>query len=421
MRKFIEQTDRGCAAGKESADSSLRNRANRVIPNGMYGHMSAQRLPSGYPQFMDHGTGCRVWDANGKEYIDFMCGWGPIILGRKDPLVDKAVQDEIAHGDLMNGPRPVMVRLAEELVDMIPHADWSMFAKNGTDATTCCISIARATTGRRKILVARGAYHGSAPWCSPSIGGVLPEDRAHLVYYDYNSMSSIRQAIAGSEDDLAGILVSPVEQRLGVRQSYGTKEFAEGVRALADSTGAALIMDEVRCGFRIDLSGTWASYGVQPDLAAWSKAMGNGQPIAAVTGRNWLRNGASKIYVTGSFWYSGIPMAASLATLKILRETDAIQLIRQAGARFSAGLQSQAESFGFDIEISGPAQMPLLLFSNDDDQQLGSSFSQLCIENGVYIHPAHNWFISAAHQFTDIDDALDKTNNAFRDLANSVS
>ena len=132
-----------------TVDAALRARAGAVIPGGMYGHMNAAGLPDAYPQFMTRGEGSRVWDADGNEYLDFMCGWGPVVLGRKDPVVEAAVRAQLDTGDLLDGPSPVMVDLAELLVELVPHADWAMLAKNGTDATTACVSIARASTGRR--------------------------------------------------------------------------------------------------------------------------------------------------------------------------------------------------------------------------------------------------------------------------------
>ena len=149
-----------------SVDSALRQRAARVVPGGMWGHLHAARLPEGYPQFFARGEGCRLWDVDGNEYVDLMCSWGPIVLGHRHPRVEEAVRRQASDGSCMNGPGAVMVELAEKLVATIAHADWVMFQKNGGDATTTAVTIARAETGRRKILVARGSYHGSMPWCS---------------------------------------------------------------------------------------------------------------------------------------------------------------------------------------------------------------------------------------------------------------
>src|ERR1700754_2032683 len=321
-----------------TVDGTLRERARSVIPGGMYGHMNMGTMPEAYPQFMVRGSGCRMWDADGNEYIDFMCGWGPVILGRQHHAVEGVVRAQLGGGPLLEGPSPVMLDLAELLVDIVPHADWAMLAKNGTDATTACVTIARAATGRRKILVARGGYHGAIPWCTPSPSGVLAEDRAHLGYFDYNDVASLQAAVDAAGDDLAGIIVAPVRQELARDQELATAEFAGAIRQACDTAGAVMILDDVRCGWRLDLRGSWAPLGVQPDLAAWSKAIANGYALAAVTGRESLRSAATDIFVTGSFWYSAVSMAASIATLSQLRDTDALARIADSGAYLRAGL-----------------------------------------------------------------------------------
>jgi hypothetical protein len=178
---------------EHATDRLLRDRARAVIPGGMYGHQSATSLPPAYPQFMRGGRGARVWDVDGNEYVDLMCSYGPVVLGHRHPRVEAAVTAQAALGDCQNGPGPAMVDLAELLVRTVRHADWAMFAKNGTDATTMCCTIARAQTGRRKILAATGAYHGAAPWCTPRPAGTTPEDRANLGYYTYRQRAAGRR------------------------------------------------------------------------------------------------------------------------------------------------------------------------------------------------------------------------------------
>ncbi|MDT0274816.1 aminotransferase class III-fold pyridoxal phosphate-dependent enzyme [Blastococcus goldschmidtiae] len=401
-----------------TVDAALRARAGAVIPGGMYGHMNAAGLPDAYPQFMTRGEGSRVWDADGNEYLDFMCGWGPVVLGRKDPVVEAAVRAQLDVGDLLDGPSPVMVDLAELLVELVPHADWAMLAKNGTDATTACVSIARASTGRRKVLLATGAYHGAIPWCTPRPGGVLPEDRAHLGYFDYNDVASLEAAVAEAGDDLAGVIVSPVRQELARDQEMATVEFARAIRAACDRTGAVMILDDVRCGFRLDLGGSWEPLGVRPDLSAWSKAIANGYSLAAITGRDPLRAAASSIYVTGSFWYSAVSMAASIATLTQLRDTDAMARMAASGQRLRDGLAAQSAAHGFATSQTGPVQMPLLRFLDDDAAStMARTWTNEAVKRGVYLHPVHNWFLSAAHTADDIDLALERTDDAFAELA----
>lgn len=399
-------------------DAALRDRASRVVPGGMWGHQRAAALPTGHPQFYRGGKGARVTDVNGREYIDFMCAWGPMVLGYAHPTVDEVVLRRIALGDSLNGPTEHLVDLAELMVETVPHADWAMFQKNGTDATTTCVTIARAATGRRKVLVARGAYHGAAPWCTPSVVGVTAEDRAHLIHFDYNDVESLAAAVAEAGDDLAAILVAAFRHDAGKRQEMPSAAFAQAARAHCDRTGAALIVDDVRAGLRLNLGGSWEEVGVRADLSAWSKAIANGYPLAAVTGADRFRDAAAKVFVTGSFWYGGAPMAAAVATITELKRIDGPALMRTAGTRFADGLREQATRHGFEIEMSGPPAMPHLHFAGDDAAlSLCDAFCQEALARGVYLHHRHNMFLSTAHDEAVIGAALDATDAAFAALA----
>jgi glutamate-1-semialdehyde 2,1-aminomutase len=397
----------------ETADQRLRARAQRVIPGGMFGHMRSAGLPAGYPQFFERGKGCHLWDVDGRRYVDFMCSWGPVILGHKHPAVTEAVQRQMAAGDCLNGPSARMVELAERLVGLIPHADWALFSKNGTDATTTCVTLARAATGRRKILAARGAYHGAVPWCTPYPLGVTAEDRAHLLPFVYNDIASLEAAVASAGDDLAGVIVSAFRHDYGFDQELPDAAFARRARALCDAKGAALILDDVRAGFRLTLRGSWDLVGVQPDLSAWSKAIANGYALAAVTGNDRFREAASRLFVTGSFWCSAVSMAAALATLDELERVDGPARMREMGLRLREGIAAQAAAAGVGVRQSGPPQMPTLLFDDDPDFARGERFTQEALKRGVYLHPRHNMFLSTAHTEADIDFALQATREAF--------
>jgi glutamate-1-semialdehyde 2,1-aminomutase len=400
----------------DTADQKLRVRASRVVPGGMYGHMRASGLPAGYPQFFERGEGCHLWDVNGRRYVDFMCSWGPIILGHKHPGVTEAVQRQMAAGDCLNGPTERMVELAERLVRLVPHADWALFSKNGTDATTTCVTVARAASGRRKILAARGAYHGAVPWCTPHPLGVTAEDRAHLIEYVYNDVPSLEAAVDKAGGDLAGVIVSAFRHDYGFDQELPSAEFAKRARELCDDKGAALIVDDVRAGFRLTLRGSWDLLGVQPDLSAWSKAIANGYALSAVTGNDSMRDAASRLFVTGSFWCSAVSMAAAVATLDELERIDGPRVMRDLGQRFRDGIAKQATEAGVGVRQSGPPQMPTILFEDDADFAIGERFSAEALKRGVYLHPRHNMFLSAAHTADDIDLALEVTGEAFAAL-----
>jgi glutamate-1-semialdehyde 2,1-aminomutase len=396
-----------------SADEQLRRRARAVIPGGMYGHQSAGPLPPEYPQFMRSGLGARISDVDGNEYVDLMCSYGPVVLGHRHPAVEAAAAAQAELADCQNGPGAVMVELAELLVSMVQHADWAMFAKNGTDATTLCCTIARAATGRSRILVATGAYHGAAPWCTPRLAGVTAEDRANLGYYTFNDLASVAAAAAEAGPDLAAVVVSPFKHDAGFDQELVDPVFARGLRELCTQTGAALILDDVRCGFRLHLGSSWEPIGVLPDLSAWSKAIANGHPLAAVLGSGAYADAAASLFVTGSFWFSATAMAASIATIGVLRDEGAIEVMDRVGTALRAGILEQAAARDIEISYTGPAAMPYLTFAGDRGHQLASTFAAAAIRAGTYLHPRHNWFISAAMTDADLAKVLSATDEAF--------
>jgi glutamate-1-semialdehyde 2,1-aminomutase len=397
-----------------TADQELRARAKAVIPNGMTGHMSVGALPPEYPQFYTHGEGARVWDVDGNEYVDMMCAFGPNILGYAHPKVEAAVAAQHAIGNTLSGPGECMVDLAELLVERIAHAEWAMFAKNGTDATSLCLSIARATTGRSAVVTAAGAYHGWAGWSNVKTDGVTKEERSVVYPYTYNDLASVERAVdqAGASN-VAAIFVSPFKHDAGHDEELVDPAFARGLRALCDTHGAALVMDEVRTGFRLQHGDSWEPLGVAPDLSAWSKAIANGQPIGAALGTAAFRAGAERIFATGSFWYQAVPMAAAIATIHALRDEDAISAMTTAGNQFRAGIEQQSRDHGVAVNQTGPVQMPNLSFPRDVNFAKAFVFCAAAVENGTILHPRHNWFLSSAHTEADIDRALTATDAGF--------
>jgi len=400
-----------------SHDALLRARAVQVIPGGMWGHQNAARLPAVYPQYFSRAQGCRLWDADGREYIDFMCAWGPMVLGYNDPDVEAAAATQRRLGDGLNGPTERLVELAELVVDTVLHADWAMFQKNGTDATTLCVVIARAATAKRKILVAEGAYHGAIPWCNPYPLGSTPEDRLHVLKFDYNDVASLETAATRAGDDLAGVIVSAFKHDFGKAHVLPTADFARAVRLLCDRAGAAMIVDDVRAGFRLHMGGSWEAVGVRPDLSAWSKAIANGRALAMVAGNDRFRAAAAEVFTTGSFWTAAVPMAAAIATIRKLKATGAIAHMRAMGQRLRDGLDRQASTHGLALRQSGPPQMPVVLFEDDADKAKGWLFCTEALKRGVFMHAAHTMFLSAAHGEADIDRALEATDAAMAVVA----
>jgi glutamate-1-semialdehyde 2,1-aminomutase len=395
---------------------ALMERARQVIPGGMYGHESTAMLPPDFPQFFSRADGARLWDADGNEYIDYLCAFGPNLLGYRDEGVEAAARRQAELGDTMTGPAPVMVDLAEQMVAMISHADWAMFCKNGSDATSMAMVTARAYARRRKILVAVGAYHGSQPWCTPNLTGIVAEDRGQIVTYRYNDIESLEAALRAHKGDVAGVFATPFKHEVFADQLLPEASYAQAVRRLCDAEDALLIVDDVRAGFRIARDCSWSAMGVEPDLSCWGKVLGNGHPISAMLGSEKAREAARSIFVTGSFWFSGVPMAAALETLRQVRETDYLERIIALGQKLREGLDEQARTFGFSLRQTGPAQMPQILFHEDPDMRIGFAWVSLCLRMGVYFHPYHNMFLNGAMTEADIAKTLRVTEQAFSTL-----
>src|SRR6185312_7019999 len=389
------------------AGLELDERAAIALPRGVAGHFSPQVNWPGSPHFIARAEGSCIWDVDGNEYIDLMCAWGPIVLGYQHPEVEEAVARQHAQVDCGPGAAPVMVDLAEKLVPMIDDGAWALFANNGADVTTLSVTLARAHTGKRTVLVANGAYHGALPWCNPDVQGTVPGDRESLDYFDFNDLDSVAAAIDRHPGDLAAVIVSPYRQPAGFDQAAPTREFAVGLRELCDRSDALLIHDEVRTGMRLELGSAWRRFGVAPDMSAWGKAIANGYALAALVGKEEVREAAAKVFATGSFWWTGDAMAAGLATLEIMERDDSLAVMNAWGTTFREGIATAAEARGIEVVVTGPPTMPYARFAaDDDDRALADIFTAACGKHGLYLHPRHNWFVSAAMDGRDLDQAL---------------
>jgi glutamate-1-semialdehyde 2,1-aminomutase len=401
-------------------DKSLQERARRVLSpslcGGEFAFIANSSWPEGTPNFFSRAEGARLWDADGNEYLDFLGAFGPNLFGYGEPRVEAAAARQRALGNTMNGPAPVLVELAEAFVSIVSHADWMLFAKNGIDAVNAAVLIARAHTGKRRVLVTQDAYHGAAPWCTPVTVGVLSEQRAHRATCVFNDIDSLNSAVADAADDLAAILV-PAYKHDGIADhELTTPEFARRCRECCDSTGALLIVDDIRAGLRLSRDCSWALAGVQPDLSCWSKAIANGYPISAVLGCERVREAGNHAFITGTFWLQAVPMAAALATLELVRNTRYLEHTIELGEMLRAGLDHAAASNGFTLNQSGPVQMPRILFANDPDFRFIGAFASAMLRRGVYIHAYHNAFVCAAMTTDDIAGAIEASRSAFAEL-----
>lgn len=402
------------AKPRQAESEALLERARRVVPGGVYGHQSPRMVVAGaHPYFFARAEGARVWDVDGNEYIDLMCSYGPIVLGHRHPKVEEAVREQLLRGDCFNAPTRLWVELAEHLVGITPFADWAAFAKNGSDVCTWAVEVAREHTGRRKVVKAEGAYHGAHAWCTPVPAGVTPEDTANVVTFTYNDLDSLHHAVDAHRGDVAAIIVSPFRHDAFHDQELPVEGFFAGIRRLCDQHGIVLVLDDVRAGFRLHLGGSGERFGVRPDLACYAKALANGYPLSACVGRDAFKEAAERVYFTGSYFTSAVPMAAALACLRELEASGGIAHMERVGMQLQRGLESQAASHGIEIVYSGPPAIPFMTFKNDVKFGRSRSFAAACAEGGVYLAPYHNWFLSAAHTESDIARILEVTDEAF--------
>ena len=395
--------------------NALMERARKVVPGGIYGHQNPAMLTKGaFPSFFARGQGSHIWDVDGNEYIDYMASYGPIVLGHRHPRVEEAVRRQMELGNCFNAPGPLWVELAEYMVSITPFADWTVFAKNGSDVCTWATVLARHATGRKKIAMCSGAYHGAHVWCTPAPSGVMPEDRANVVYFNYNNLASLREVIGDNQGEIAGVILSPFRHDAGHDQELPVEGFLSGVRELCDRNGIVFILDDVRAGFRLNMGGSGELFGVRPDLSTYCKAMGNGYPISACMGRDSLKQAAQEVFFTGSYFTSAVPMAASLACLQELAATNGIERMRMLGEKLRDGLLAQARSHHFEVTYSGPPAIPYMTFKDDHGcHDRMKAFAGACSLNGVYIAPRHNWFLTAAHTEDDIARTLEVTDAAY--------
>jgi glutamate-1-semialdehyde 2,1-aminomutase len=397
----------------------LFRRASKVIPGGIYGHASpAAGLPNAFPYYAERAKGCRYWDVDGREYLDFMCGYGTISLGYGHPVVEEAAAKQREKGSIFNHPSALMPELAETLTELIEFADWAVFGKNGSDMTTWAIQVAREFSGRKKILKIQGAYHGVDPWCTPGSGGIIEEDVAHIHSFAWNDLEAFQTLVARYRGEVAALIITPFHHPAFGDSEMPAEGFLQQIEKICRKEEILLILDDIRAGFRLALEGSHTYFGFQPDLACYCKALGNGYNISAALGREYLRVAATKVFLTGSYWNDAVSMAASLACLREMQISDLPSHLDKLGQKLIHGLGQAALEHGFKMRFSGPPAMPFMRFAGEKNFFQLQKFCALAAAEGVFLHPHHNWFLCAAHTAIDIDHAIEAATRAFARLAN---
>jgi glutamate-1-semialdehyde 2,1-aminomutase len=400
------------------ASRRLLARAQRVIPNGVFGHRrtfafaggASIWIPSDYPHFVERAEGCRFWDVDGNEYIDYLCGYGPMIVGYRNPRVEKAVAAEQERGICHDFPGERYLEVAELLTATQKNADWAALALNGTDAVSMALVVARAHTGRSTVVVAENAFHGDHSWSSVGAGRVAA-DLSETRFVPWGDARRLGEVL--SAEPVAAVVLCPYEQLVGAPNRMPAEGFWTEVRRLCDSHGALLIIDDIRSGFRLHPAGSCAFFGIDADLVCVSKAIANGYPLAAAMGTDRIRAAAEEVFVSGTFWGFSPALAAAVETSRILRETNATARMARIGRMLISGLTEVAEKNGFQIRVSGPEAMPLVQLEHDEDYALMCQFVRNLAHQGSFAHPTHNWFLSAAHRAEDVERTLEHAGAAF--------
>lgn len=390
-------------------------RAARVIPQGIYGHFTPVfTVPGSYPYFVARAKGSRFWDVDGNEFIDYMCAYGPMLLGYANDKVDDAYRKQAGLGSCCSIATSLSVELAERVTRTIDGADWVMFAKNGADATSMAVMLARGHTKRTKIVLAEEGYHGTQPWSGSNPVGITPADRADIVMVPWGDLDAFREVIARHKGQIAGAMFTPYHHPTFADQRLPEPSFWPEMRKICDENGIALIIDDVRAGWRLDLKGSAHYFGIRPDLACFSKGVANGYAISMLVGKDKLRITASKAFMTGSFWLNGPEMAAALVCLDEMEAINVTKVVKELGETLMQGLHDRAEANGLKVSITGPPAIPFMKFANETNFLRSQLFCGECARRGVFFHPHHNWFLSAAHTRQDIAQTLEVADAAFR-------
>jgi glutamate-1-semialdehyde 2,1-aminomutase len=398
----------------------------------------AFRGVGGEPVVVERGEGSRIWDVDGKEYIDFVLSWGPLVLGHASPIVIDAVADAMQKGTSFGMPSELEVKLGELVRQRMPHIEMMRFVSSGTEATMSAIRLARAYTGRDRILKFEGCYHGHADSFLVRAGsGVatlglpdspgVPRSLAELTLTaPFNDLDAARDLARKNRDQIAAIIVEPIVGNSGFIPPVDG--FLGGLRSLADDVGALLILDEVMTGFRIAPGGARERFGVTADLTTLGKVIGGGLPVALYGGRRAIMERiapAGPVYQAGTLSGNPLAMAAGIATLSAL--TPALHAkIEKRTSTLVEGLQKIAGDHGVPLKADCAGSMWGFFFSGNpvrnfadakaSDVNMFRRFFHAALERGIYLAPSafEACFMSAAHSDQDIENALDKMNDAMK-------
>ncbi|GMQ57344.1 aminotransferase class III-fold pyridoxal phosphate-dependent enzyme [Vallitalea sediminicola] len=405
-------------------NQKLFKKALNLIPTGVYGHLGPAEgcfIPvCSYPFFSSRAKGTYFWDVDGNRFIDYMCAYGPNVLGYNDEDVDMAVAEQMKLGNCTTAPSSIMVDFAELLVDTVEMADWAFFAKNGGDVTSFALMIAKAATGRKKTILVNGGYHGVAPW-TQKLGypGICEEDIVNNIYVDWNNYEQVEKIVKDNPNDIACFMATPYHHPVFTDSELPEKDYWQKIRKLCTDNGIVLAIDDVRCGFRLDMKGSDHFFGFQADLMCFCKALGNGYNFSALCGTDALKDAVSSVMYTGSYWLSAVPFAAGMACINKLKKLDGPKLMQEKGKKLTDGLVDIAKSYGFSLKVSGVPSMWYMRIANDDSLTLHQEWISECVKRGAFFANHHNLFINCALSDEDIKLTHEIADESFRVVKNN--
>jgi len=380
--------------------------AQTLVPGGVAGIRRPYNFVQGeYPIFFDNGKGGRVTDVDGNEYIDYLCAYGPIIIGYREEEIDNAVIEQITtKGFCFSLTQEKQNELVRKLREVIPCCEMAALVKTGSDATTIAIRVARGYTNKTKI--ARCGYHGWHDWCVEVKGGIPQKLYEDILEFHYNNLDELESILKANKDDMSAIIVTPVGHPLAADVQMPKPGYLEGVRALADKYGCLLIFDEIRSGFRCSIGGAQKHFGVTPDLATFGKAMANGYAIAALVGKEeYMKVMADKVFLSSTFFPNSDSIVAALKTIEILQRDNVLDVIAAKGFKFAQQVEMVVAESGMPVTFSGAPWMPFVTFPKDDTglyKKLRNEFYTQLIRRKVFLQPYHHGYICYRHTEEDL-------------------
>ncbi|MGD0352672.1 MAG: glutamate-1-semialdehyde 2,1-aminomutase [Dehalococcoidia bacterium] len=419
----------------------LFKQAQRYLPGGVDSPVRAFKAVGGTPLFIKRGKGSRLYDEDGNEFIDYVGSWGPLILGHAHPRVVKAIEKAVEHGSSFGAPTQLETTLAKLISEAMPSIQMVRFVNSGTEAIMSAIRLARAFTGRNKVLKFAGCYHGHsdgllakagsgmATLGIPSSPGVPAAVTADTLVAPYNNLEAVEQLFKDFASDIAAVIVEPIAGNMGV--VLPQPGFLEHLRSLTRQSGALLIFDEVITGFRVAYGGAQSLYNISPDLTCLGKIIGGGLPVGAYGGRRDIMQmmaPSGPVYQAGTLAGNPLAMSAGIETITILKESSAYRELERKTSLLEKGITEAANKAGVDIQLARIGSMFTVFFAIDPvtdyetatraDTKLYARFFHHMLSQGVYLPPSQfeAAFVSTAHTNDDIQSTIDANWKAFNSL-----